>query len=93
MGLDIGIINIQYLDRPSGHAYRFMWDLAVEASAWGYMHGEGNNWGYFEKCQVARLLLDFSLSNALTRLERREVWAWVQSLPWEDNEIELHFNW
>ena len=45
MGLDIGIISIEYLERPSGIAYEFAWELAVEASAFGYMYGEGNNWG------------------------------------------------
>lgn len=93
MGLDIGIISIQYLDRPSGHAYRFMWDLAVEASAWGYMHGEGNNWGHFTKTDVRKLLNRFAAHENLSSEEKRDVWNWVKSLPWEGNEIELHFNW
>ena len=30
MGLDIGVVKIDYLDRPSGAAYRFAWHLAGE---------------------------------------------------------------
>ena len=29
MGLDIGAVNIDYLDRPSGAAYRFAWHRAL----------------------------------------------------------------
>ena len=30
MGLDIGAVNINYLARPAGAAYRFAWHLAGE---------------------------------------------------------------
>jgi hypothetical protein len=109
MGLDIGIMRITYLDRPGGRAYEFAWDLTVEASVNGYMHGEGNNWGPFTQRQVLEMLEVFSERQALTMPERKEVFEWVRSLPWsgwddafepetadEDNDggdIELHFNW
>lgn len=93
MGLDIGIISVQYLDRPSGYTYEFMKEMAIEASADGYMTGAGNNWGLFYKLQLARMLLRFAAQEGLTRDETREVWRWVQSLPWDEDFIELHFNW
>jgi len=93
MGLDVGIFTIKYLERPRGRAYSFAWELAIEASANGYMHGEGNNWGPFEKQQVHELLDEFAENKGLSTQEKAEVWAWVESLPWEDDIIELHFNW
>jgi len=93
MGLDIGIIKITYLDRPRGWAYRFAWEMAVEASANGYMHGEGNNWGPFTKEQVREMLEEFARDKGLTTSEKNKLWRWVNSLPWEGRYIELHFSW
>lgn len=93
MGLDIGIISIRYLDRPSGRAYDFAWELAEHASVHGYMWGEGNNWGPFQKDEVRQMLDQFAAREGLTPEEKAQVWAWVESLPWEDDLIELHFNW
>ncbi len=83
MGLDIGIITIQYLERPRGMAYEFAWELAVEASVGGYMHGEGNNWGAFTQRQVLEMLEEFAETRRLDASAKREVLAWVESLPWD----------
>jgi len=93
MGLDVGIITIRYLERPHGRAYEFAWELAVEASVNGYMYGEGNNWGPFEKQQVRELLNQFAENEGLSVQEQSYVWTWVESLPWNGGIIELHFNW
>lgn len=93
MGLDIGIISIQYLERPHGIAYRFAWELAVEASTDGYMHGDGNNWGAFSRRQVRRMLDSFARQEALTQEQKTEIQSWVNSLPWDGANVELHFNW
>jgi hypothetical protein len=83
MGLDIGIIKITYLDRPTGFAYRFAWELAIEASVCGYMHGEGNNWAPFTQMQVLLLLENFAAQNRLDDAAKSEVLEWVRSLPWD----------
>ena len=93
MGLDIGIISIEYLERPRGIAYEFAWELAVEASVGGYMYGEGNNWGALSKGQVSGLIDTFAQQKALTREQTTEIRSWVESLPWDGDDIELHFNW
>lgn len=93
MGLDIGIIRITYLERPQGPAYDFAWELAIEASASGYMSGEGNNWAAFTRDEVRAMLDEFAQDHALSPTAKAEVWAWVESLPWHDDLIELHFNW
>ncbi|MBI2165466.1 MAG: hypothetical protein HYU29_03560 [Chloroflexi bacterium] len=84
MGLDIGIINITYLPRPQGLAYRFAWEMATEASTSGYMHGEGNNWAPFSQRKVLLMLDDFASRRSLPAPQKAEVLAWVRSLPWED---------
>ncbi|MBI2872583.1 MAG: hypothetical protein HYY00_05260 [Chloroflexi bacterium] len=83
MGLDIGIIHIQYLARPHGWAYKFVWELAIEASGSGYMHGDGNNWGPFTQRHVLQMLDEFAGDKGLDATAKAEVLAWVRSLPWE----------
>jgi hypothetical protein len=88
MGLDIGIINITYLPRPQGWAYKFAWELAVEASH-GYMSGDGNNWAAFTQRQVLDLLDDFIQHKNLGATAEAEILLWVRSLPWTDWEEQL----
>ena len=89
MGLDVGIIKIQYLPRPTGHAYEFAWELAHEAGANGYMHGEGNNWGGFSQRQVLRMLNEFAKREQLDAPARTEIIDWLRSLPWDDWQDDL----
>ncbi len=83
MGLDIGIITIEYLKRPSGIAYEFAQEMAVEASVNGYMAGADNNWAPFTQRQVLNMLGKFVKNRGLSRSERRKVLRWIRSLPWE----------
>ena len=93
MGLDIGIMSIQYLERPLGITYRFAWELAHEASVYGTMSGEGNSLGSFTKPQIGHVLYEFADNQNFTDEQISEVWAWVESLPWDGDGIVLHFNW
>ena len=47
-----------------GNNYRFAWELAHEASAYGVMHGPGNCVGYFTRNEVRRLVVEFARQNA-----------------------------
>ena len=93
MGLDIGIITTTVLERPRGLAYRFAFDMCIHAGVAGFMSGEGNSYGWFLKNEVSDMLEDFSERSGLTLAQATEVWAWVESLPWDGDYIELHFNW
>ena len=54
MGLDIGIMKIEYLERPGGVVYDFAWHLAQEGAFDAYMFGEGNSCIPFTQRQVLR---------------------------------------
>ena len=83
MGLDIGIITINYRERPRGSTYQFAWQLAVEASANGYMHSDGNNWGAFTQRRLLHMLDEFAEQQTLDTSAKAEILAWVKSLPWD----------
>ena len=93
MGLDIGIISIRYLERPLGVAYEFAWELAAEANAFAYMGGPGNSYGPFNRGQLSRMLQSFAQQRSLTQEQISEIQSWIDSLPWNGDDIELHFNW
>ena len=94
MGLDIGIITTTVLERPRGLSYQFALDeMCTHACVAGFMSGEGNSYGWFEKDEVREMLDRFAERQSLTQDQASEVWNWVESLPWDGDYIELHFNW
>ena len=94
MGLDIGIIRVEYLDRPSGAAYDFACELAEQETSAGYGWGEGHSWGWLERERVSALAERFAAERGLSATERAAVRAWVASLPWgAAGAVEVHFNW
>ena len=90
MGLDIGIISIQYLDIPKGVAYRFAWEMAIEASTDGYMTGSVNNLYPFTQRQVLKLAGEFVHNRGLSSTDTAEILTWVQSLPWQDWQDDFY---
>ena len=82
MGLDIGIMQVEYLERPGGVVYDFAWHLVQEGADDAYMFGEGGSWIPFTQRQVLRLLDEFTRERRLSPYERLEVRSWLASLPW-----------
>ena len=83
MGLDIGIINVTYLERPQGLAYEFAWEMAIEASVSSYMTGEGNNWAPFTQRKALTMLDQFVTDKSLDSAAKGEILQWLRSLPWD----------
>ena len=92
MGLDIGIIHITYLERPPGMAYKFAWEMAIEASTNGYMHGEGNNWALFTQRRALKMLEEFALEQKLADDVKEGIFQWLRSLPWIGwvDDLDIH---
>ena len=82
MGLDIGIMKVEYLERPGGVVYEFAQRMAEEGVDDAYMWGEGNSWIPFTQRQVLRMLSEFTRERGLSPQERLEIRAWLASLPW-----------
>ena len=67
--------------------------LLGEAVWDGYMHGVGNSWGVFTKDEIIEQLEEFSIEHGLSIEDLTEARDWVESLPWSDDSIDLHFAW
>ncbi len=91
MGLDIGVVNINYLDRPIGTTYDFLWYLNVNAEEADWITGAERSTFIRETMdkQVRRFQSENKLAqNALDRIQR-----WIAALPWKGEVIMLHFGW
>ncbi len=90
MGMDVGKVSIEYLDRPQGAAYEFIKELACEASC----VGDGNAFGFYLRADMEARANEFASRQQAAEEEAKELMAWVSSLPWDENGyLTLTFNW
>ncbi len=82
MGLSIGIMKVEYLERPDGAAYKFAQHMAEEGAMDAYMFGDGGSWIPFTQRQVLELLDVFAARRGLSAVDRRLVVEWLMELPW-----------
>ena len=94
MGLDVGVVQIDYLDRPGGAAYRFAWHLAGEwdDDAWEVSSGD-NVVAEFDYGHLTNRAYRFIVSENLSSNEAHQIMRWVRSLPWRGRTIMLHLGW
>lgn len=95
MAIDVGLVDIHYLDRPKEEAvYNF-----IEALAAGNLddkEGEvatfathGSCMGFFMRSGLHKAARQFSS----TMTELKVILDWIESLPFKDDYIKLYFNW
>ncbi len=90
MGFDVGVMNVEYLERPRGIVYEFIVELAISAGC----SGEGNAFGFFSKGEMEERMASFLEGNAASQEQVKELEQWVESLPWSSyGGITLSFNW
>ena len=95
MGLDVGVVQIDYQHRPPrGPAYEFARYLIHNS--------DDADWGFSEGTNV---MVEYSLGDMLNHVDeyvesegldfnnRIRVLNWVYGLPWDDETIMLHLGW
>ena len=102
MGLDIGVVSIAYLDRPSQPMYGFMWDLMADpetglGDALGddglYWDGGGTGESAFYEFTRDGLIEranGWAAEKNLAAIERQSLLNWIESLPYRGDVIMLH---
>ena len=93
MALSIGVMSIAYLETPSGLAYQFAGEMARTATYAGNTWGETSVWAPFTRDEIDELLGEFTEEKGLTPKQVAEVQAWLETLPWDGDDLELHFDW
>ena len=101
MGLDVGVVSIQYLERPGQPMYRFLQDLMVNPkvgmsadeddaeSAWGGSW-EGNAFYEFHRDALTKRANGWADQNDVNEDARAMLINWLINLPGQSDHIMLH---
>lgn len=94
MGLDIGVVKIDYLDRPPKHIYEFMKSLAEDPfpDGWGGVW-EGNSMLEMTRRQMRAKARAYAREESLSVEEVDGLVKWIRKLPWDGDTIMLHLGW
>ncbi len=94
MGLDIGVVKLDYLERPEKTAYDFARHLAAHSDEveWS-VFAEGNIFVELTRDTMISLMDGYVSDKKLDQEDAKTVGRWVDALPWTDHVIMLHLNW
>ena len=94
MGLDVGAVQIRYLDRPLKAAYDFLWHLNLNANetAWN-VTAPGNTFVEYLRENMLEQLDDYVALKSLSQSDAAVIRGWIRELPWRDDVIMLHLSW
>ena len=94
MGLDVGVVQVDYLARPVGPSYRFLWHLNENAheADWNGSSAE-NTFVQYTRDTLLEQANEFVSRSELTESDKDELRVWIDSLPWNDDVIMLHLTW
>ena len=94
MGLDVGVVKIDYLGYPGRAANQFAWKLAEEwdERCW-QVWSEGNVFIELEYQTMVERAARFISSEDLGATDAHQVMRWVRTLPWRGEVVMLHLNW
>ena len=94
MGLDIGVVKLDYLERPENTAYDFARHLAARSdeAEWS-VFAEGNIFVELTRDTMTSLMNGYVSDKKLDQEDAETVGKWIDALPWRDHVITLHLNW
>ena len=93
MGLDVGVVNIKYLERPGQPIYDFLWQVAEpDPGNWGNSW-EGNAFLETTRRRMLTKARKYIKDNGLAQDDTDKVISWVRGLPWVGGTVMLHLGW
>ena len=92
MGLDIGVVQINYLPRPDKPAYDFAWHLNIndDEADW---NGSSSTFVEYTRETLQQQLDSYITENRLPQSDIEELRRWVDGLPWKGDVIMQHLAW
>jgi hypothetical protein len=94
MGLDVGVVNITYLERPDEPIYDFLWAIAEggvdEDWGGGWL---GNALVEYERESLIEKAAEWADGRGLEAQQRAQLFDWLEALPWHGDTVMLHLNW
>lgn len=101
MGLDVGVVSIEYLERPGQPMHGFLQDLMAdpdtgrELDPFDYQYSWGDGWEgnafyEFERDVLLRRADSWAMQKRLDASDRAVLLQWVDGLPYRGDTIMLH---
>ena len=94
MGLDVGVVRIDYSYLPRGPAYGFAWYLVHNSreADWGFSRGE-NVLSEYTRASMLRQVDRYVQAEELRPNDKTLILNWVYGLPWHGDTVMLHLGW
>lgn len=94
MGLDVGVVRVNYLTRPENTTSDFLRHLGLNADDADW-NGSTSMSTFVELSRKNMLnrVDEFASENNLARGDLERVRDWVDGLPWKNDMIMLHLGW
>ena len=101
MGLDVGVVTIEYLERPDQPIYGFLQalmadpDVGTELDPFDYESGWGDGWEgnafyEFNRDVLLRRADGWAMQKNLNANHRAILLQWIDALPYRGDTIMLH---
>ena len=85
--MEVAVVSLNYLERPPGVAYDFVFTLVDSCDGFG----DGRAFGRFLKDDVLQLVEEYVEDNSMDSAARQQILTWVNGLPFEDGFVSLSF--
>ena len=94
MGIHVGVVKVEYLERPKEPIYGFLSTLleGVGCEDWGGSW-DGNAIREISRRRMLAKARVYARRQSLTQADYEKVVAWVKGLPWDGDTIMLHLDW
>ena len=92
MGLDVGVVQIEYLDRPDKPTYDFAWHLNINEDDADW-NSSSSTFVEYTRENLLQQLDRYISENRLPQNDIERLRSWVDGLPWKDDVIMLHLAW
>ena len=94
MGMDVGVVDIEYLETPRRPVSGFLSELAGEDLDEGWIGGwDGNVFLQIFQEDLERRAREYASEQGLSQDDVDKLLSWVGGLPWKDGAISLNVNW
>ena len=101
MGLDVGVVAINYIPDPQPPVYDFLYDMLLnpytgiddghddDEEYWGGSWS-GNEFYEFGRAGLISRVENWARARAVSMAEKDDLISWVEALPWHDDMVMLH---
>ncbi len=101
MGLDVGVVTIEYMSQPKLPVYDFLFDLLLNPYTGSGDEEDGDEeiWGgawadnglyEFGRARLTCRAVNWATDRAINSAERADLLSWIAHLPWRDDRVMLH---